>query len=576
MNAFFNAVKKFFAPPVFADDEEKTRAAELANTILVSLTGVLVLAIIGLVVGSRTIPTLIALIVTLVLLLTLQIPLRRGSVRPTALSIVILLTILVAFSLRTIGTVRAPTVVGFVLASIIAGLTISRRAAFWSTGINILIFSGLAIAEISNRLPQTVQQTNIQQPILFAALSLMTVVLLSQALRRIQTALDIAKQSQDELTRLNVGLEQRVADRTQALSTVAEISSTASTVLDTDKLLQQVVDLAKERFNFYHAHIYLLNETGDTLVLSSGAGEVGRQMVAEGHSIPLDREQSLVARAAREKKGVTVNDVTMSPDFLSNPLLPNTHSEMAVPMMVGEQVLGVFDVQSEVVGRFTEADIAVQTTLASQVAAAIQNSRSFTEIQRSRAQLAEALSISRLGNWEYDVYNDIFTFNDQFYSIFRTTAEKVGGYKISSADYAKNFVHPEDAALVGSEIQKALETKERYYRAALEHRIIFEDGETGYISVNVNVERNENGKIIRWYGANQDITERRRLEELNRKRAGQQEAINLITQKIQSAITVEEALQVAAREIGRALGHKSTVVALDPAIPGSVDRSFVE
>ncbi|MFT3892838.1 MAG: GAF domain-containing protein [Anaerolineales bacterium] len=372
--------------------------------------------------------------------------------------------------------------------------------------------------------------------------------------------------SNQELKTLQVSLEQRVQDRTKALSSVAEVSTAASTILETDKLLQQVVDLAKERFGFYHAHIYLLDETGTSLVLSSGAGSIGQQMVAKGHAIPLDREQSLVARAAREKKGVTVNDVTREPNFLPNPLLPNTHSELAVPMMVGDDVVGVFDVQSEMVGRFTESDIAIQTTLASQVASAVQNARSYTEVQRSQAQLSEALNISRLANWEYDVDQDLFTFNDNFYSLFRTTAEKVGGYKLSSADYARIFVHPEDAPLVGSEIQKVLESKERYFKAAVEHRVIFENGEIGYIAVRINVERDENGKIIRWYGANQDVTERRRLEELNRKNAIQQEAINQITQKIQSTTTIESALQIAVRELGHALGKKSTSVMLEPSL----------
>jgi GAF domain-containing protein/HAMP domain-containing protein len=365
-------------------------------------------------------------------------------------------------------------------------------------------------------------------------------------------------------------LEQRVTDRTKALSSVAEVSTVASTILETDKLLQQVVNLTKERFGFYHAHVYLLNEAGDTLVLASGAGEPGRQMVAEGRSIPIDREQSLVAHAARAKKGVTVNDVTTAPDFLPHPLLPDTRSELAVPMMVGETVIGVFDVQSEVVGRFTDADIAVQTTLASQVASAVQNARSYSEVQRSQALLSEALNISRLANWEYDFEHDLFNFNDHFYSIFRTTVERVGGYKISSADYARNFVHPDDQALVGSEIQRVLETKELHYSTALEHRIVFADGEVGYISVRINVERDGNGKILRWYGANQDVTERRRLEELNRKRAGQQETINLITQRIQSATTIEDALQVAVRDLGRALGKRQTLVSLEPsALSGS-------
>jgi PAS domain S-box-containing protein len=210
-------------------------------------------------------------------------------------------------------------------------------------------------------------------------------------------------------------------------------------------------------------------------------------------------------------------------------------------------------------------DVDALQSIANQVAVAYQNTRSYTEIQRNQALLSEALSISRLGNWEYDVEKDIFTFNDQFYSVFRTTAEKVGGYKLSSADYASKFVHPEDAVLVGAEIGKALESKDRHYNASLEHRVIFENGEIGYIAVKVYLERDENGRITRWYGANQDITERRRLEEINRKRAIQQEAINMITQKIQAAGTVEEAMQDTARELGHALGQKPTWVALEPS-----------
>jgi GAF domain-containing protein len=147
-----------------------------------------------------------------------------------------------------------------------------------------------------------------------------------------------------------------------------------------------VVDLTKERFNLYHSHIYLLDQAGENLVLASGAGEPGRQMKAKGLSIPLDREQSLVARAARERKGVTVNDVTQAPDFLPNPLLPDTRSELAVPMIVGANVIGVFDVQSDQIGRFTDSDINIQTTLAAQVATSVQNVRSF-EQSKSQAEL---------------------------------------------------------------------------------------------------------------------------------------------------------------------------------------------
>lgn len=174
-----------------------------------------------------------------------------------------------------------------------------------------------------------------------------------------------------------------VRRRAFELATVAEVSTATSTILEVNRLLQEVVDLTKERFNLYHSHIYLLDEAGENLVLTAGAGEPGRIMAAEKRSIPVRREQSLVARAARERKGVTVNDVTLEPDFLPNPLLPDTHSELAVPMLVGNTLVGVFDIQSEQVGRFTESDINIQTTLAAQLASSVQNVRSY---ERSKAQ----------------------------------------------------------------------------------------------------------------------------------------------------------------------------------------------
>jgi PAS domain S-box-containing protein len=137
-------------------------------------------------------------------------------------------------------------------------------------------------------------------------------------------------------------------------------------------------------------------------------------------------------------------------------------------------------------------------------------------IRTNEARLAEALEIARLGNWEYDVEKDVFTFNDHFYSVFRTNVKEVGSYKLSSAEYAQRFVHPDDLPIVGAEIEKALNSKDRFYSVSLEHRIIFRDGTTGYISVSINVERDENGKITRYYGANQDITERKRAEEVIR------------------------------------------------------------
>jgi GAF domain-containing protein len=115
-------------------------------------------------------------------------------------------------------------------------------------------------------------------------------------------------------------------------------------------------------------------------------------MVAEGRSIPLNREQSLVARAARNRAGVIVNNVHNDPDFLPHPLLPETRSELAVPMIVGDKVIGVFDVQSNQVDHFTDEDIRIQTTLAAQVAVAVQNANTYSRAQR-QAERETALNV---------------------------------------------------------------------------------------------------------------------------------------------------------------------------------------
>jgi PAS domain S-box-containing protein len=134
------------------------------------------------------------------------------------------------------------------------------------------------------------------------------------------------------------------------------------------------------------------------------------------------------------------------------------------------------------------------------------------ERRKLQMQLSNAVEIAHLGPWDYDVVDDVFTFNDQFYNIFRTTAEQVGGYTMSSAEYAERFVHPADRSVVGEAIQKAVGTDDPDCRGHLEHRMTYADGGTGYISVVFFVVKDAEGKTIKTYGVNQDITERKKME----------------------------------------------------------------
>jgi PAS domain S-box-containing protein len=133
-------------------------------------------------------------------------------------------------------------------------------------------------------------------------------------------------------------------------------------------------------------------------------------------------------------------------------------------------------------------------------------------LRTSEAQLADAVEMARLGHWELDVLKSEFTFNDQFYKLFRTTAEQVGGYKMALEEYARRFVHPDEISVVRDENRKAIETDDPYFSRELEHRIFYADGETGHISVRFFIVKDEQGRTVRTYGVNQDITERKKTE----------------------------------------------------------------
>jgi PAS domain S-box-containing protein len=133
-------------------------------------------------------------------------------------------------------------------------------------------------------------------------------------------------------------------------------------------------------------------------------------------------------------------------------------------------------------------------------------------LRMNEAQLSNALKIARLGYWEYDVVRDLLTFNDHFYELFRTTAEREGGYTMSSTQYSERFIPPEDRSMVSAEIQEVLKTNDPNYSRQIEHRIIYADGKVGYIAVRFIVEMDPHGHVAKTYGVNQDITEIKSLQ----------------------------------------------------------------
>lgn len=172
------------------------------------------------------------------------------------------------------------------------------------------------------------------------------------------------------------------------LETVAKVSTAASTILDAQELMQSVVDFTKESFRLYHAHIYLVNNKGTHLELVAGSGAAGQLMSLEGHKISVT-DDSLVARSARTRSGVLENDIRKTINFLPNPMLPNIKAEIAAPMIVGDRLVGVLDLQSDQVGAFSGEDLRIFQILAAQIAVAYENAKQYSEQVEMAKKLRE-------------------------------------------------------------------------------------------------------------------------------------------------------------------------------------------
>jgi putative methionine-R-sulfoxide reductase with GAF domain len=174
--------------------------------------------------------------------------------------------------------------------------------------------------------------------------------------------------------------EQRISERTRALEVSAEVSRRLSTILDRQTLVNEMVYQVQVAFNYYHAHIYLFDQKGEYLVMVGGTGQAGQKMLEAGHKIP--RGKGLVGRAAESRMAVLVQDVASDPDWLPNPLLPETVAEIAVPILAGDDVLGVLDVQHNIRFILREEDAELLQSIANQVAIALQNAEAYRRAQR--------------------------------------------------------------------------------------------------------------------------------------------------------------------------------------------------
>jgi len=191
------------------------------------------------------------------------------------------------------------------------------------------------------------------------------------------------------------GLEQRVTD----LTLVADVGRSLSQVRDLNILLADAVELIRSRFDLYYTQIYLTESNGRALLMRAGTGPVGEELHRRGLRLPFGAG-SLNGTAAAERRTVIVGDTSAAFSFRPNPLLPDTRSEMCVPLLSGDQVLGVLDLQSAHSGAFSEDHLSVFEALAAQLAVAIQNAELFAVTEQARTEIEQQTRRTARAGWQ--------------------------------------------------------------------------------------------------------------------------------------------------------------------------------
>lgn len=225
-----------------------------------------------------------------------------------------------------------------------------------------------------------------------------------------QTLLQERIEKEYQLGRALEAEQNTTLKRAAELEAVAKVSIQITAILDLHELLQTVVDSVYRAFSLYHVHIFLYDLARERLTLAAAAGVAAEGMLVSEHraalTIDLHQERSLVARAARMRRSVISDDVASDDHFMEHALLPDTRSELVVPMLIGRELMGVLDMHAADVADFDEEDARIFSLLAAQTAVALQNIRQYEQRQEALENLNRAQQVMARENWQAFLFDE--------------------------------------------------------------------------------------------------------------------------------------------------------------------------
>jgi len=327
-------------------------------------------------------------------------------------------------------------------------------------------------------------------------------------------------------------------ERSRDMRTTQQISHKAVTTRNLQKLMDEIVNLIVERFpNIYHAQIFLLNQNKRYAILRASTGDAGQQLLSRGHRLAVG-SLSVIGQATSQQNYIIARDTSASEVHKRNEFLPDTRSELAVPLIVGNQIIGALDVQSKDSETFTEAQIQVLQTVADQIAVGIENAQLYQESVR-RVQSVQA----RVRNQTRRAWQD-YMFENRTQRLVRQS----GAATETDLDSLRRQALSEGAVVVGDRTEN--DTVPIAVPLRLKDQII------GVVTSELPLAEYNGNKLL----LAQELTERladsldnTRLFEQSQRATERERLVNEISTKLTAQTDVNEILQMAVEEVGRAL-----------------------
>lgn len=360
-----------------------------------------------------------------------------------------------------------------------------------------------------------------------------------------------------ELENLVHTLETRVEERTQDLKKqanylriAAEVARDATNAQDLEELLNRAAQLILDRFNFYHTGIFLIDPDGEYAVLRASPTEAGRKMLEQRHRLKLG-QVGLVGYAAATGTPRIALDTGQDTAYFKNPLLPNTRSEAAIPLKIGNQVLGVLDVQSTQPEAFTQDDIATLQVMADQLALAIQRVELVTNLQRSLEELENTYRSFTIESWEK--FSQQFELKSGYlFDGFRLTPlQSLPENAQQMLSKGRTVVLPAASEQSGTTVLTPLKLREQVLGGlALRFHTPTVDKETISLAEETAARLAVALENARLYSESQNLVQRER-------------AVSEISRQITASFNIEAILRAAVTEIGRRVPDAEVIVELE-------------